>query len=144
IPSSIAGIPGHPVKDVTLENIEISYGGRADKNIAYTPLDKVTSVPENEAGYPDFSMWGELPAWGFYMRHVEGIKMINVKLSYVEDDFRPAMVLDDAKGINMKGLNIGAAKEMPVILLNNVSDLTTKNLSLPVSEEKGIQKTNYK
>jgi len=86
IPSSIVGLPDSPVKDVTLENIEISYGGRASRDIAYIPLDKITSVPENEAGYPDFSMWGELPAWGFYMRHVEGIKLINVKLSYVEDD----------------------------------------------------------
>ena len=144
IPSSIVGLPGYPVKDVTLENIEISYGGRSSKDIAYIPLDKITSIPENETGYPDFSMWGELPAWGFYMRHVEGIKLINVKLSYVEDDFRPAMVLDDAKEIDMKDVNIVSAKDMPVILMNNTSGITTKNLVMPVSEAKGIQKTNYK
>jgi hypothetical protein len=132
------------VKDVTLENIEISYGGRSSKDIAYLPLDKITSVPENEAGYPDFSMWGELPAWGFYMRHVEGIKLINVKLSYVEDDWRPAIVTDDAKGIDLKGVNITSAKEMPVILFNNTTNVSTKNLVMPVSEDKGIQKTNNK
>ena len=75
VPSSIVGIPGHPVQNVTLENIEITYGGRASKEIACIPLNKITSVPENEAGYPEFSMWGELPSWGFYLRHAEDIKM---------------------------------------------------------------------
>ncbi|MEP6746881.1 MAG: glycosyl hydrolase family 28 protein [Bacteroidota bacterium] len=144
IPSSIVGLPGFPVKDVTLENIEISYGGKASKEIAYIPLDKITSVAENAAGYPDFSMFGELPAWGFYMRHAEGIKLINVKLSYVEDDFRPAMVLDDVKGIDLDGVHIASAKEMPVIQFNNTTGITTKNLVMPVSDDKGILKTNYK
>ena len=144
VPSSIVGVPGYPVKGVTLENIEISYGGRASREIANIPLNKISSVPENEAGYPDFSMFGELPAWGFYMRHAEGIKMINVKLSYVDDDFRPALVLDDVKDIELNGLHIAAAKEMPVIQLNNSRNVTTQNLKMPVNEEKGILKTNYK
>lgn len=144
VPSSIVGLPGHPVQDVTLENIEISYGGRADKNIAYIPLDKITGVPENEAAYPDFSMFGELPAWGFYIRHAEGIKFNNVRLRYVEPDFRPAVITDDVKGIDFKNLQVAAAIEMPVLLFNNTSGETYSNLSLPVPEAKGIQKTNYK
>jgi len=54
------------------------------------------------------------------------------------------MVLDDAKGIDMKDVNIVSAKEMPVILLNNTTGVTTENLVMPVTGEKGIQKTNYK
>jgi hypothetical protein len=144
IPSSIVGIPGYPVQDVTLENIEISYGGRADKNIAYIPLDKIGSVIENEAGYPDFSMFGELPAWGFYIRHAEGIKLINVRLSYKEDDFRPAVTIDDAKNIEMRDVKIPTAKEMPVFYFNNTANISTKNLVLPVPEEKAILKVNNK
>ncbi len=144
VPSSIIGIPGYPVQDVTLENIEISYGGRANKEIAYLPLNSITSIPENEANYPEFSMFGELPAWGFYIRHAEGIKMKNVKVSYMEDDFRPAFVFDDVKGIEMSDIFIPKAKECPVILFNNTSEIITNNLNMPVSEEKGIQKSNFK
>ena len=104
MPSSIVGLPGYPVEDVTLENIEISFGGKASKEIAYIPLDKITSVPENPANYPEFSMFGELPSWGFYVRHASGIKMKNVKVSYVAADFRPAFVFDDVKGIAMTTL----------------------------------------
>ena len=138
VPSSIVGVLGYPVQDVKLENIEITYGGKASKEIAHIPLDDIGTVPENEAGYPEFSMFGELPAWGFYLRHAEGIKMINVKISYREDDFRPAMVMDDVKGVDMDGVAIPAAIEMPVIFLNNTSGVTFKNLKLPVSEEKGV------
>jgi hypothetical protein len=144
VPSSIVGVPGYPVEDVTLENIEITYGGRASKEIAFIPLDKITSIPENETGYPDFSMWGELPAWGLYMRHAEGIKIKNFKVSYKEDDFRPAFVFDDVKAIDLTDVHIASAKDMPVILLNNATGITTKNLVMPVPEEKGIMKTNNK
>jgi hypothetical protein len=143
IPSSIVGIPGYPVQDVTLENIEITYGGRASKEIAYIPLNKITAIPENEAGYPEFSMFGELPSWGMYIRHAEGIKLINFKFAYKEDDFRPAFVIDDVKGISLQDVHINSAKEMPVILFNKTSDVNIKNLQMPVTPEVGIQRTNY-
>ena len=85
-------------------------------------------------------MFGELPAWGFYLRHTEGIKMINVTLSYLKEDFRPAFVVDDVKGIQLTGLSIPTAKEMPILYFNNSSGIVTKNLKMPVSVEKGIQK----
>lgn len=142
-PSSIVGVPGYPVQDVVLEDIAISYGGRANKAIAQIPLDKVTSVPENEANYPDFSMFGELPAWGFYMRHAEGIQFKNVRLRYVDEDFRPALVFDDVRNTTLTDVQIPTAKEMPVVLLNNTSNITTQHLKLPVDEAKGVQKTSY-
>lgn len=144
IPSSIAGIPGYPVEDVTLENITITYGGRASIDIAYVPLNNITSIPENEAAYPDFSMWGELPAWALYMRHTEGIKIKNFNVSYKEDDFRPAFVFDDVKNIDLLDVQIPTAKEMPIIFMNNSTGVTMKNLKIPVSEKEAVMKTNNK
>lgn len=143
IPASIVGLPGYPVQDVTLEDIDISYGGRGSKDIAYIPIESLGRVPENEKGYPEFSMFGELPAWGFYIRHAEGIVFKNVRLHYLEDDFRPAMVLDDVKNSQLNDLNIPAAKEFPMIVLNNTLDITLKGLQIPVSQDKAVLKTNY-
>jgi len=144
VPSSIVGIPGYPVQDVKLENIEITYGGKASKEIAMIPLDKITSVPENEAGYPEFSMWGELPSWGFYIRHAEGIQMKNVKINYREDDFRPAFVLDDVKNVEMTDVEIQTSKEIPVLYFNNTSGIILKNLKMPFPEAKGVVYSNQK
>lgn len=100
-PSSIAGLPGRDIKNVTLENIELTYPGRATKGMAYVGLYRVKEVKEAEKEYPEFSMFGELPSWGFYLRHVDGIKMKNVTLRLNDTDFRPAIVLDDVKNYSL-------------------------------------------
>ena len=138
IPASIVGIPGFPVQNVTLENIEMIYGGGASKSIAHIPLNEIASIPENEANYPEFSMFGELPSWGLYLRHVDGIKLSNVKMSFKQDDFRPAIVADDAKNITIQQIIIPTAKELPVIYFNNSKNLNLKNIEMPFSNDKGI------
>ncbi|UTW63808.1 glycoside hydrolase family 28 protein [bacterium SCSIO 12741] len=105
-PSSIVGIPGHPIQNITLENIEISYPGRGNKAYAYLPLTRLNSIPEREKHYPEFSMFGELPAWGFYVRHAEGITFKNVVLKIRDVDYRPAIVFDDVKNSELKGVEI--------------------------------------
>jgi hypothetical protein len=140
IPSSIVGIPGHKVSGVVLENIEITYAGGADKNIACITPENITSVPECERDYPEFSMFGELPAWGFYVRHAENIQFRNVKIQYQKEDFRPALVFDDVNGVHLKSMEISSASEMPVVLLNKVTDEQLDGLKMPVDASKGIQR----
>ena len=97
IPSSITGIPDNRIGRVTLENIEIEYPGRATKGQAYIPLWRVQDVPEQIKKYPEFSMFGELPAYGFYLRHVDNITFKNVRMKLKEADYRPAIVMDDVE-----------------------------------------------
>lgn len=104
-PSSITGLPGHDVEDVTIENITFQYPGRASKSMAYIGLYRVKEVPEAEQEYPEFSMFGELPSWGFYVRHVNGLTMRNINLFLADEDFRPAFVLDDVKNLNLVSTN---------------------------------------
>ncbi|MEO6914381.1 MAG: glycoside hydrolase family 28 protein [Chitinophagaceae bacterium] len=120
--SSIVGIPGHIVEDLVLENIEISYPGRASKGMAYVPLSRLDQVPENEKSYPEFSMFGELPAWGFYIRHVSGLTFKNIKLTLANEDFRPAFVFDDVTDLKMKQIKLPDPGKKQIILYktNNV------------------------
>lgn len=117
-PSSVTGIPGHDVENVTLENIEIIYPGRATKGMAYIPVTRLHQVPERENEYPEFSMFGELPAWGFYVRHVNGITMKNVTVKLRNADFRPAFVFDDVKKVNLERLMIPVDQKNPAVVLN--------------------------
>ncbi len=124
-PSSITGIPGHPVENLTLENIEIIYPGRGNNGLANMPVSRLTEVPEREALYPEFSMFGELPSWGFYVRHVEGLTMKNVKISIAAPDYRPAMIFDDVHLLQLKAIAVhGDIKPKPIIL-HNSSDIKT-------------------
>jgi len=119
-PSSITGIPGFNVENVTLENIEITYPGRATKGMAYIPLYRLSQVPENEKEYPEFSMFGELPAWGFYIRHVDGLTMKNIILRVKENDYRPAFVFDDTKSLTLTNSEVHTKNGEKRIVLNNV------------------------
>lgn len=134
-PSSITGIPGHPVKNVTIENIELVYQG----NDAHTKLfstDSLTKVPERESDYPEFSMFGEIPAWGFYVRHVEGLTMKNIKMTLVKPDYRPAAIFDDVTGLKLQEITIPYCTAFPAILFNNTKDKQLKDIKTPQPVQK--------
>ncbi|SOE23384.1 Polygalacturonase [Spirosomataceae bacterium TFI 002] len=121
-PASITGIPGHNVQNVVLENIEISYPGRATKGQAYVPLSRLKDVPEEIKGYPEFTMFPELPSWAFYVRHAEGIQFKNVSLKLDDDDFRPALIFDDVKGINLENVSFHENLNRNQVVLKDVVD----------------------
>jgi hypothetical protein len=64
-------------------------------------------------------MFGELPAYGFYVRHVNGISMKNIKLTLDNPDFRPAFVFDDVKGIEMEEITVPKKQKGQIILKNS-------------------------
>lgn len=91
-PIMIAGIPGHNVEDVVLENITVSYPGKGTKE------DAKRAVPEDEARYPEQFFFGALPAWGAYIRHAKNVEFRNVEMKLRSSDERQKIVLDDVQG----------------------------------------------
>jgi polygalacturonase len=138
-PSSVTGIPGSRVEGVTLENITINYAGGAKKKVAHFGIDSLEKVPERIPSYPEFSMFGELPAWGFYIRHADGIKIKNMVLTCRGADYRPAFIADDVNGLNLNAVSIPQVKMKPVILLNKVSGIILKHISIPGSAGQNIK-----
>jgi len=126
-PSSITGIPGHPVENVTLENIKILYPGRGNNGLANMPLSRLDDVPEKEAAYPEFSMFGELPAWGFYVRHVDGLVMKDVMIGIKAPDYRPAMVFDDVRKITSHTTIIKGDRKTKTIILHDTDKVVMDN-----------------
>ena len=42
-------------------------------------------------------MFGMLPAYGFFIRHAKGIELTNVEVGFMQEDRRPAFVLDHVR-----------------------------------------------
>jgi len=137
-PSSIAGLPGHPVQNVTLQNIKITYHGDASKAVAHVSLDSLNRIPENPHDYPEFSMFGELPAWGFYARHAVGVSFKNVTLSCAGHDFRAACVFEDIDGLTLNSLKIPQVKSLPVIALFGVTKSLMQNIEVSGSAKNKV------
>jgi polygalacturonase len=89
IGSSITGLPGHFVENVTLKNVQIEHrGGQKGVDI---PDD------EKEKEYPEGTMWGVLPAQGFFVRHARNIDFQQVTITAKDPDERPEYVRIDAE-----------------------------------------------
>jgi len=80
--SSITGIPGHPVENVTVTNVQMVYDG----GVPYCGVE--VDIPEMIDTYPDADMYEFHPAYGLYCRHVDGLTLSNVTLSYKDEFYR--------------------------------------------------------
>ena len=88
----IAGIPGHYIENVVLENIEISYPGGGTEEDANRIID------EDIARYPEQFFFGTLPSWGAFIRHARNIEFRNVIMTTRTPDKREMLILDDVEG----------------------------------------------
>ena len=110
------------ITDVTLENIEVIYDGGGNPQVASLPIDSLPKIPEQITEYPEFSMFGELPAWAFYVRHVVGLKMKNISVKAKTKDYRPACVFDDVAGLDLGKIKIEENDPNPQIILKGVAE----------------------
>ena len=112
ISSILSGIPGYAIEDIKMANIFIQHVGGA-------PTESVNIRPaELEKGYPEPTMFGPMPAQGFYLRHVRHIEMSHVEVEAAAPDPRPTFYLDDVDRADF--LAVTAAS--PAFSLNNVKD----------------------
>ncbi|MBQ7180600.1 MAG: glycoside hydrolase [Bacteroidaceae bacterium] len=92
---SITGLPGHPVENIWLSDITIRQQG----GVAEAELEKIGENIRNEMekGYPEATMWGRLPAKGFFVRHARNVNFSNVRILTEHPDARPDFLRDDVK-----------------------------------------------
>ncbi|MGB7718829.1 MAG: glycosyl hydrolase family 28-related protein [Bryobacteraceae bacterium] len=74
------------------------------------------NIPELPFLYPENVMFGPLPAYGIWARHVTGLTVSNVSLSFLAEDTRPAVVLDDVGNSVFENFTADAASGVPVFV----------------------------
>jgi hypothetical protein len=122
----ISGVPGHPIKDVDLHNIKIYLQGNG------TAEQAKREVPELAKTYPDPGNFGVLSAYGLFARHVEGLTLDNIALSFINDDQRPAVVFDDVKGAELRFVKAQTAGSVKPVSMNKSEDINVfQSLNLP-------------
>jgi Glycosyl hydrolases family 28 len=124
ITSSITAVPGFYVDNVVLSNIQFFAKGFDN------PFPLSTIIPENEKNYPENRMFGDnLPAYGFYLRHVKNIYFNNVQFTLQGKDNRPAFHIEDAANIQIRDCKVEIPEnKQPVINLLDVNGLYVSNI----------------
>ncbi|MET0906060.1 MAG: hypothetical protein ABWY10_08255, partial [Tardiphaga sp.] len=111
LPSVIAGLAGHPIEDLKLSDILVHHVGGAPAAMARV------RPPEEELGYPEATMFGDLPATGFFIRHARRIAMRDVEVAVATPDLRPAFRLEDVADADFAGVRVPKG---PAFSLENV------------------------
>lgn len=104
---SITGIPGVWPENIVLDNINLAFTERETPLLFEGYEDRIVkqldkdNVPELEDVYPRGEMFGKLPAYGFYVRHVRRIEFNNIRIRAGKEERRPPLETDDVEGLTL-------------------------------------------
>ena len=111
--ATIAGLPDHPVRNVTLRDIRLSYAGGSD-------IDPPPMPDELPDAYPEPSMFGPTPAWGLWLRHAHDITIDGLELAAVKPGARAAIAVEDGPGLQISRSNeLTSAASGDIHMLDN-------------------------
>jgi polygalacturonase len=117
----ITGLPEQPIEGVRLENIRLEFqGGGTKEDAARTP-------PELGSVYPEPSRVGVMPAYGVFARHVRGLELANIHVSFESEDLRPAIVCVDVDGLDVDNFKAQLAPGVPAARFDEVKNLVVRN-----------------
>lgn len=106
----VTGMPDEPLRNITLSNIQLQFrgGGRAElANREYREQGK---------NYPEAKFAKETPAYGLFVRHVDGLEVNNVTFRTMKPEYRPAAMLVDVKNESITNLKADLQKGAKLIV----------------------------
>ena len=117
MPAIVAGIPGHPIEDVSVSDVLLVQKGGASAALA--DIDP----PEQEREYPEPSSFGPLPARGLLVRHAKNVEFHHIEITSIQTDARPFVWLSDVDGADFSKLSLSPRYEAPALRLREIRNL---------------------
>lgn len=94
----VTGMKEEPLRNIILQNISIEYRGGGNVSLR----DK--EYREQDKNYPEPRWAGPTPAYGLFVRHVDGLNVNNVHFRTMVPDYRHMVILDDVKNENIQNI----------------------------------------
>ena len=83
------------VENILFDNVNISFKGGSDSVPA--------NPPEYAGQYPENTMWTNLPAYGYYIRHATNVMFTNCSTTVAPADARPWMATNGVTNLKIVG-----------------------------------------
>ena len=77
------------VRNITIRNMEAEYLDNEER------LEILPEIRENVKDYPESNALGDMPSYGFYIRHAENVKLENVRITPRSSNTRPEIITED-------------------------------------------------
>jgi hypothetical protein len=128
------------LKNILFDNVNIFFAG------GVSPIPP--APPEYAGQYPENTMWPNLPAFGYYLRHAAGVVFTNCFSTVAPADARPWMATNDVSNLAVFGPALAIASGIggPVLQWNNYFTLqSATNAAGPYADLIGTSSpfTNY-
>ena len=138
---SVSGVGNAYVENVSLRNIRVEFAGGG------VAADVSRKIEELEDQYPEGTMFGKLPSYGFFIRHVKGLNMSGISLSTKATEQRPAFFISDTESFSI--LDIDAKPATPTLVVVEKSKkglLAAKSYDFPSGNilKKDVESKNVK
>ncbi len=99
--SSITAVPGSVVENVSLSNVQLgNKGGLRSGDY----LADATAVIEDEKGYPQPTVWKELPSSALFIRHARNIQITGLIIHSEQQDLRVPIIASDVTGLQISNV----------------------------------------
>jgi hypothetical protein len=123
-PCTLSGMPHHPIESIIMINMRITCKG------AGTAEQSQVEVAEHISKYPSAGMFGNLPAYGVYCRHVRNLNLSTIHLGCASSDSRHAVMCDDVSRLLVDSLGGDQAKNGQALLhFRGVRDATVRGFA---------------
>jgi hypothetical protein len=98
--STIAGASSSArVQNVTLTNVKLTARG------GHPASDATIVPPENNTKHAP-KIYGTRPAYGWWLRHVSGVRFVGCAVDFDRGDGRPAFISDDTSAVALDGVTL--------------------------------------
>ena len=134
----ISGVPDRSIDGLSISNIRIHWPGGG------TEEDAATQPEERPTGYPEPTMFRNMPSWGFYIRHVKNMDLHDVVMDRTNPDARPVFQLEDVQGFDAHNINAPPDEGVSNFELKNVSDFKATNVKgMPDTQRDHVDEDHF-
>lgn len=123
VTSSITGLSGHPVENVTLSNVHIICEGGGSAEYAQN-----RNLPDREKEYPETLIFADAPASGLYVKNARGLRVENLCLEVRTEDPRALLFIEQTDDALLDGVTLVNPSQSPQLILRNSRDIVLENL----------------
>lgn len=114
----ISGIPGHMIEDIKIHDVYLEHRGGGTKVMA--ALNPAEGANDNP--YPDPDQFGDIPASGFFLRHIRNIEFTNVEVAFPLPEARPVFWMDRVDGADFFHIKTPRKLQSTVFAMKDVQD----------------------
>jgi len=99
----ITGMPGKYIENISISNVQFIVSGGGTKENAQNIVKEYSSAVLGK-WWPEFYLVGTLPAHGIFLRHIKNITIDNFQIQTINNDERPAIIINDVIDIDIHRL----------------------------------------